>query len=408
MKKIKPRVLLFGNCQGNWLVNNLRQKSELTLQHEIIYIASNPKSPLEGKIGEPEFIATCSHMLWQTAAGCKPPPFVSTLPPHVRQIRFPTLCIKWLWPMHIVDPARHIKEPGFPDGRFSYGDRLLMKLLADGISVGDLHKRYVETDLNKMFNLDRYREIAAAELRFNDKQSDIPITELVEKTFQAHQTFSAVNHPNPIILDHLSLALAAAILDRPVDRNLNEPTDMSDILGHQEIPIHPQIAEHFKLQWIRPDMTWRYGAEQLTLEEYVVAYGNCAPIPYQEGPRIWLDRAIKAIARKDIREAERLLLKGAALYPAVIEFFRSLGSLYAEQKRLLDAEKVYRYALTAHPQAASLYSDLGIIMFQRRFPEEAARMFSEALRIDPKSKEAHNNMQLALKACKLLAPPARS
>jgi tetratricopeptide (TPR) repeat protein len=387
----KRRMLVYGNCQAGWLAQALQRNVEVAGDYEIVYLSDYSQIPADHPIHQPDFISTCTDAVWQTASGCKKPDFLAGLRTDCRQIRFPTLWLKLLWPTYAVDP-RNQPETEFPWGRYPYGDRLVMKLLAEGVTPEDLPKRYVETDLNRIVNLDRFAEMSLAELRFNDRQSDVAITPFIENTFRRRKLFGTVNHPTFLILDRIYHGVVGALLGNPVPENPAPPADAANVLGSEETPLHPQIITHFKLAWATAGMKWRYRSEFLALDEYLRAYAAWRPIPMGNPPQLWLARAQQAFALNDFPEAQRLLLEATAQFPALAHFLQYLGVLLVRQGNLLEAEKVLRYAIAKHPRVAGLYHDLGAVMMRRNFREEACRLFEETLRLDPNHKDARAHL----------------
>jgi len=399
MTTAKQRIFFFGNCQGGWLAGALSQNPAIAERFEIIYLSDYVERPADHPIHQPGFLSTCSYAIWQTAYGCQPPDFVGGLPASCRQIRYPTLWLKLLWPTYAVDP-RNKPEPGLPWGRFPNGDRLAMKLLEAGVSLEDLPKRYIDFDLNQLVNLERFSEMSLAELRYNDQQSDIAIAPFIESTFRRRKLFGTVNHPTYLVLNRLYHGLVAALLDTPVPAEPPPPENAADIVGAEETPLHPQIMDHFRLEWAWPDMKWHFRSAFLNLTEYIRAYAAFEPIPFGDSPNLWLARAQQAIDRKDLGDARRLLLEGASKYPDMVQFLQYLGLLLLQHGELLEAEKVYRYAISRHPDVAALHSKLGVVLLRRQFRPQALLSFEEALRIDPQHREARQYLSQA-------ASPAR-
>jgi tetratricopeptide (TPR) repeat protein len=383
----KQRVLLYGNCQGGWLANALLKTPAISARYELTYLSDYTERPKDHPIHSPDFLPSCSCVIWQTASGCKPPDFLAGIATGCRQIRYPTLWLQLLWPTYAVDP-RNLPEPGFPWGRYPYGDRLVMKLLAAGVPPEDVPKRYSETDLNTIVNLERFTEMSLAAMRFNDKQSDIVIAPFIERTFRKRKLFGAVNHPTQLILTQLYHGLVAALLEEPLASEHPIPANASDTLGTEEIPLHPQIISHHQLEWAQPGMKWRYHSEFLDLPEYIHAYAAWRPIPMGEPPVLWLARARQAADQHDFTDAERLLLEGTVKFPGVVQFLQFLGLMRLHQNRLEDAEKVFRYALSVHPTVADLHFKLGVTLFRRHFKAEARLSFEATLKIEPTHAEA--------------------
>lgn len=387
----KRRLLVYGNCQAGWLSRALLRHAEVSAGYEVIYLSDYHETPADHPIHQPDFLRSCTDVLWQTASGCKPPAFLAGLRSDCRQLRFPTLWLKLLWPTYVVD-ARNQPEKDFPWGRYPYGDRLVLKLLQEGVAPADIAKRYVDTDLNRIVNLDRFAEMSLAELRFNDRQSDVAIAPFIESTFRQRKLFGTINHPTSLILTRLYHSVVAALLGGSIPENPPEPPDAAEVLGSEETPLHPQIISHFQLTWASPGMRWVYRSEFLTLDEYIQAYAEFRAIPLGSPPQLWLARAQQAYARQEMSEARRLLLDGVTRFPALVQFLQYLGVILIRQGDYLEAEKVIRYALTKHPSVPALYADLGVVLLRRGFPGEAAKMFQETLRRDPQHKAAQEHL----------------
>lgn len=399
----KQRMLVYGNCQGGWLAQALGRNADIAARYDIVYLSDYHVTPPDHPAVKPGFMAGCDAAVWQTAAGCKPPEFVAALPASCRQVRFPTLWLKLLWPTYAVDP-RNQPEDGFPWGRYPYGDRLVMKLLQEGVTPEEMPKRYADTDLNTIVNLDRFTEMSLAELRFNDRQSDVAIAPFIERTFRARKLFGTVNHPTMLMLQQIYVGVVASLLGTPPPPEVPAPADAAEVLGSEETPLHPQIIAHFKLKWAAPGMRWRYRSAFLTPDEYLRAYAAFAPIPLGDPPDLFLARANQAFALHDFSEAQRLLLEGTTRFPKLPHFLQYLGALLLRQGKLLEAEKVVRYGISQHPAAAALRYDLGTILLRRGFAAEAVRMFDETLQLDPAHKDARANRTALL--AKL--PPTRA
>lgn len=387
----RRRMLVYGNCQAAWLSQALAADPEIAERYEIVYLSDYHEAPANHPVHRPDFLPSCTDAVWQTAAGCKPPAFLASLRSSCRQIRFPTLWLKLLWPMYVVDP-RNRPEKDHPWGRYPYGDRLVLKLLQDGVPPADVPKRYVETDLNRIVDLGRFAEMAFAELRFNDRQSDVAIAPFIEGTFRQRKLFGTINHPTTLILARLGHEVRAAIMGRSVAADAPGPADAAEVLGSEETPLHPQIISHFRLAWTSPGERWRYRSEFLTLEEYLRAYAEFRPIPLGEPPDLWLARARQAAVRNEFSEARRLLLAAAARFPMLPHFLQYLGTLLVRRLELAEAEKVLREALSKHPGVPALHADLGVVLLRRNLPAEAAGMFREALRLDPQHKDARERL----------------
>ena len=387
----KEQILVYGNCQAHWLAEKLRAVAQLTHSFDITYLPSFGTVPTDHVSNEPGFFKRCRRVLLQTAAGAKLPEFTAALNKDCRQCRFPTLWLKLLWPLHASDP-RSVPESGHPYGRYPYGDRLAMKLLNEGVAPDDLPRRYLDTELASLVNLDRFAEISFRELHYNDRNSDIALTPYIEKNFRTIKLFGTVNHPSFAILREI-LARALDFLEVEIQADSSLMEGVSDILGSEEIPVHPQVVRHFSLQWVSPNQRWRYRSAMLGLEDYLLAYARFTPIPMGIPPELYLIRAREVSMANDFPAAERLLLEASEVFPSTHVFLLYLARLHLREKRWLEAEKILRFALSRHPQIAELHSGLGTVMLGRGFRQEAAKYFGHALALDPANQEARRESQ---------------
>ncbi len=363
-----------------------------------MYAASNPKGKAYDSLFDVDYLRNCAWIFWQTAAGCPAPEFVPGLPKHVKQVRFPSLFLKWYWPFHYIDESRHVAEPGFPDGRFPYGDRLITRLLAEDNDLTTIAARYLSFDLTRLVNLERFREIALREIRLNDKNSDISAEKLLADTAQCQRAFSALNHPNPVVLQRMVQQIVLITTNRIDQVEPESFAETDEILGHQEIPIHPEIAKFFSLPWVQPSTKWRYGSEDLTIEEYVFAYAQNRPIYFQESPQLWIERAKRAFRLKDFKRSEALLLKAAQNYTQHPDLLVMLSALYSEIGRNLEAEKAARYCLGRFPGFGPAVIQLSVVLIKQGHPKPAEAELAKYLLQNPHDSKAKTVFELARKA----------
>ncbi len=358
----KRRFLLYGNCQSIGIFQQLRANPAVTAHFDIQNVLSFGDPPPGNPLADAAYLRSLDGVIWQTAAGFPAPGFIEHLRPDCRQFRYPALSLKFLWPLHCSDPRNHPEE-GMPYGRYPYGDSLVLRLLNQGIPAAEIRQQYLDTDLRKLFPLDRLLERSFAELRHNDLQSDFAVAPLLEASFRQRQLFATINHPNRHLFDVLYRHILAFLLGTAPD--LTPSADLKiryDIFGDEEIPLHPQVISHFALSWCRPDQRWRYRSAYLTHDEYIEAYAHLTAIPFGSSPRVWMDRAQQACRHGNFPEAEFILFEAATIFPTILEFLLTAARLAVRQNRLLDAEKILRYHLQANPDYKPIHEELARVM----------------------------------------------
>lgn len=382
----KSQLLVYGNCQAGWLARFLSGLPAVAERFAVHYLSDYLSSPADHPTNQPGFLRQCEVVVWQTAATRGDPEFLAAVPPTARQIRFPTLWLKMLWPTYVVDP-RNQPEPDHPWGRYPYGDRLVLRLLEEGVPATDIAQRYRETDLNTIVNLDRFAKMAFAELRHNDRQSDVAVTPAIESNLATGKLFGTVNHPTYRILRVIGDGVARQLLDDQVELP-PAPANANDVLGHEEVPLHPQVISHFGLTWARPDLRWRYRSRFLNLDDYLRAYAAWEPIAIAEPPQLWLERARQEADLGHVTEAERILLDAVARFPELPPFLHFLGLLRLRRGAWVEAEQVFRFGLQRHPQHAAYHHQLGVTLASQGLLAPAAEALRTALRLDPKLRDA--------------------
>ena len=278
---MKQTVLLYGNCQGAWLSKTLNRDPRVQSEFDMVFLPSYGEIPADHPIHRPNFLSTCSWFLFQVSSDTKLPACYRSLPKTCRKIGFPLLSMKLFWPLHTLDP-RNNPEPSYPLGRYPYGDRLVLRLLEQGTAPRDVATRYCETNLRQFIDLDRYAEICFAELQLIDRKADIALAPVIERGFRTNRFFGTINHPSVELLTELTAGLLSALLDvTPLTVTSRSDGYRFDI-GDLEIPLHPQIIQHFGLTWATPEIRYRYLLESLTTAEYLHAYASFRPVlsPY--------------------------------------------------------------------------------------------------------------------------------
>jgi hypothetical protein len=400
---VKPALLVYGNCQGSWLAYTLKTILQIETQFEIDYFPNfgtpdpaHPALTADYWKRDPLFIR-------QTAPDSPPLPFENLLSPKCRQLRFPTLWGKFLWPFNVPDP-RNQPEAGLPFGRFFYGDRLVVQWMREGLTPSEILERYLNEDLSKHINLNRYLEICFAELTHIDKQSDITLAPFIEKEFRGRKLFTTINHPSPLLLDYLLNHVKAWIFDTPAPETPGFSSGSAE-LGEEETPIHPQIISALKLEWAHPGMKYRYRSRMLTFQEYIEAYIRFDLIPAGSSAQLWIERAEQAYQMNQADEAQKLLFSGLNQFPGEPTLYQPLAVLltaagdYARANNLL-TRALALPGLNAQLQA-QLLNNLGITQFYQGDLSRAENSFQQALQLQPGWDEAADNLQ---EVKKLLIP----
>lgn len=277
----KPRLFLIGNAQANALSTLLASLTAVSAAYEVLY--SEDASP---ELRANDVLCMQLHEAAMperhTAAG-------------VRTIRFPGLFFGLLWPLNCVNQYNSA-EPGFPHGRFPYGDSYVLNSVRSAAPPEEILAFCSASSWPQDWpNLDRLFQTESARLTTLDAACDVKIASYILKRFSRERLFHNPNAPSRDLLAELALRIARALLSVPIDAPTAQwPAEGA--LSILEAPVHPAVAAHFHLEWYSADLRYNYfGQEPQPRDEYfrrliahsylekaratrtltLIVYGNC-------------------------------------------------------------------------------------------------------------------------------------
>ena len=181
------------------------------------------------------------------------------------------------WPYLSADP-RAVREPGlYLPARYRFGDRIAAGLTHYSLADDLLYMTYEGMSEKERPNLDALLAVDVMNWKRLDARANVKLAAYLQKAIRSERIFNAPTIPGPGLLR----AIAERILDIPELHAYAASTDvMADLdrvtegfVGRrEELPIHPQVAKHFKLAWWSPDHVYRWHANSLTFKDYIVDY----------------------------------------------------------------------------------------------------------------------------------------
>ncbi|HEY5411448.1 MAG TPA: WcbI family polysaccharide biosynthesis putative acetyltransferase [Caulobacteraceae bacterium] len=267
MAEAQRRTLIVaGNCQASFLYRALKESPELDERYEIIYFRNFRKGD-QSELSLDD-LSRCAILLEQIAHKAPELPSKHRLADDARVITFPILWMNSLWPTAIKDPRNEPTER-HPGGPYPYGDRIVLSLLDQGLTPDQVAQRYLEFDLGEMVDIERFHEINVDKARILDERADVKLGAYVTQNFRASRLFVTQNHPTMTMLRYIADAIFAALEIDPPESDLAQAAGG---MQHVHMPVHPVVADHFKLDWYDPEMIYRYFDEQLKLPEFIRRY----------------------------------------------------------------------------------------------------------------------------------------
>lgn len=277
---MKPSIVVFGNCQADWIERGLKVVPGVADRFDVSYVYSfdHPVTGLAKP--DPDLLARCV-LLIEQRGGWDRFPWADALPPSAEVVTFPALTLDALWPLTTFQDPRNVPVlPEYPFGRFPYGDRLISDWLASGTSREETLARYLSWPVAEHEDLDRVHELGEVRLEMADAACDIKMADEVLSAGKDEPLFYTCNHPRPELLARLASRIvaktesvigSAAEASRAMRRLLCERRPNDNI----QVPVHPDVARHFGLSWYRDDLVYCcYALTGLSYRDYWQAYTN--------------------------------------------------------------------------------------------------------------------------------------
>lgn len=273
MRDMEKRTLIvYGNCQAEAIGHILTKLPRLTERFEVAYLRSFHDHSGKWQELDESTVAGCSLLLHQR--GPRAFPYRAHLPEGSRVITFPSLDCMFLWPFHCENPYNRPEPPEYPFGRLAYGDRVILDCLEKGMPPDDVIAFYLNSWDEYAPELDRFFELESARLDARDRYCEVKIGNFVLNEFRNRQLFWTVNHPRKALIYELVARLLQAGLPDAEGMAAEQVSALADIhfgtdpLGELHIPVHPSVAQHFRLRWYSADERYGFSNNRVAYTEY--------------------------------------------------------------------------------------------------------------------------------------------
>jgi hypothetical protein len=281
----KPAWLIYSNCQAAACAALLPRIQNLAQQVDIKYLFIHSlEEPGHGWETIPAAYMDGVICVWEQVSEGFPKAreeLHRRLPKGVRRIRFPAFTASMIWPFAGPDP-RPTKRP-----LYVYGDsvaaRIGMQISGKEVTDEEIFSRYMELSYKRMPDLDRLFELEQLNWQKRDLNSDVSVEQFVLDNYRTTQLFYERGRITQHPLIHITLKLLEETMDAGFsnrDEILDEAT--RQLRYHRGVdnisqPVHPFVAEKFKLQWYDPDATYRWFMHDWTFQEWVIRCVRLAP-----------------------------------------------------------------------------------------------------------------------------------
>jgi hypothetical protein len=298
---MKRTIIIFGNCQAHVFTLCLNSIPLFQEKYEILWEGNvdYPNWGLKKGLSQAQ-IENCVCLMEQRGRKDIEFPHKEMLPSDCVLIRFPYMKLVCLWPLVSHDDPRNKPEPPvYRDGRFPYGDRIIIDWIKKGIPKRKIFDDYMNLRIKDHVDLDQLYEEDLKRIREVDNKCDIRIYKLIKEQFRVNKIFGSYSHPTDETLKIFLMEMLekSGLLYRQMKNDVNSKNEKQNLsqsiidgidsyfkqpkFDAVQLPIHPQICTHFGLTWANSKTRFPYyDYGQLTFEEYIHNY------IFFEGPEI--------------------------------------------------------------------------------------------------------------------------
>ncbi len=194
------------------------------------------------------------------------------------RIVFPSFVMTALWPFAAIGDPRNVPEPDYVWGRFPYGNRLALEVLASGLTGPAALAAYIKRSAACMPNPQETLKTVRDKLERRDANCDVKIADYVWANFRERHMFLGYAHVRADAIGELAARLYDAMHpliggDGDAARQrLWAAASMLPDMDSLEEPIDPVVARGLGLKFYEPGMRFRWYNQYWTFEEYMTRY----------------------------------------------------------------------------------------------------------------------------------------
>jgi hypothetical protein len=329
----KPAIVVYGNCAAEFLANELRRVPAVSEQYDVYWCRSFIVLAKDDEPFDVGVLSRCAVLLEQAGNfrddlqrwGGGGQQFSDIpVPPNCRRLRFPPLFMNTLWPFATRDPRSEaamrdwIEEGPYPQW---ICNSLILDIMKEEKDPDRVYERFCAIRIKDKVDLDRLHELTLAKIRGLDRDSDVTVGDFIEHNFSTLPLFRVQVHPAGPLLRYLceevfrALDLSGAISQERLDELQNFRG-----LGKYDAPIHPEIIEHFGLDWARNLSHCHFAEGYFSYDEFIRRY-----IRFDWTPLIYI--GVHLAAKELLLEAEAVLAEAARRQRAPSSAFHALGNV---------------------------------------------------------------------------------
>jgi hypothetical protein len=275
-----PRtVLVYGNCQAPFVARLLAAVSSFEGDYRFVYAPNHampgqeiPRVPADCLQDVALYIEQCE--TWDSAIRQA---VRQTVPAGCPRVSFPSFYFDCLWPFQCLETRGLPVDPAYPFGRYPYGDLIGISIAKQGLRGSEALVAYLEQTSRKMPDLKVRLERCLQWMQAHDQDNPLGIADYIAATFRKEHIFWSNGHASAGLMAELTRRIVRHV--QPVlggslsqaEADIDAAADFGG-MGSQQLPIHPQIAAFFELEYCPPTRLYRWFDQQWTFDEYICRY----------------------------------------------------------------------------------------------------------------------------------------
>jgi hypothetical protein len=260
MRSTKKQCLLHANCQGEPLSELLRLSPEFCKKWELRHYTNYTKEPVPASALE-----TCDLFVYQrldaTWGAFASDNMLDCLNPKADTFCMPNMFFKGCWPFLTLHSP------------IDFGDNLLNKLIEAGAGKPEILKVYLQGDISNFVDLKANLEDTFKLEEAKEKYCDLRTVPLARELWRKEMLFYTCNHPGKRLLTLLADTLLKRLGLKALPEKLIQEYEPE--YAEFELPIHPQVAEFFDLQYAKAGYEFRIFNRRMNFERYISRYIEC-------------------------------------------------------------------------------------------------------------------------------------
>jgi tetratricopeptide (TPR) repeat protein len=352
---MKPSIFFYGNCHAGVSRNAIGRLGAITDNFDLYYVR-NDSDPSSWHPEIQSALARCVLLFDQVRSdGAKLRGALNErLPQGARVVRFAPAFLNSIWPFVAEDP-RNKRYTGLPEGAYprALSNYFVLKSLRQGDAPETAAKRFLDSDITKIVDLDRLHEITLTQLKSLEQGSDILLAEFIANNFASQRLFLMPLHPAGGLFAELvrQMIEIIGIATSPAISDLLDDLRSFRGVGAYDAPLHPQVIAHFNLTWAS-NLSYRHFHEgDFEHDEFVYRHARLEfGLEYYEALRL-LDMGLP-------EKAFPALVSATSSNPRSPYYIRTLGRVANQLRRSGEAVGLLQNAVQKWPENTDLWLEL--------------------------------------------------